>query len=79
MDIFELESRAAEIRAKPLQLVCVMPTGKVCTATVRECWESGGRFLHVADDELDEFLGRELGGDTDEITENRRKPQTKRG
>ena len=65
MDILELESRAAEIRAKPLQLVCVMPTGRVCTATVRECWESGGRFLHVADDELDALLGAALGGDTE--------------
>ena len=65
MDVLELENKVAEIRAKPLLLVCAMPTGRICTATVRECWESGGRFLHVADDELDELLGRELGGDNE--------------
>ena len=65
MDISEIESRAAEVRAKPLQLVCVMPTGRICTATIRECWESGSRFLHVADDELDALLGAALGGDTE--------------
>ena len=31
--------------------------------SVRECVETGGRFLHVAADDLDKLLGRELGGD----------------
>ena len=79
MGIDELERRIAEIRAKPLLLVCVMPTGRICTTTARECWASGGRFLHVADDEMDALLGVELGGDADEIAENRRFPQTKGG
>lgn len=65
MDIDELERKVSQIRAKPLRLVCIMPTGGICTATVRECWESGGRFLHVADDELDALLGAALGGDTE--------------
>lgn len=63
MGIGELEQRVAEIRAKPLQLVCITTTGRMRLMTIQECWETGGRFLHVATDELDVLLGAELGGD----------------
>lgn len=48
----ELEQKAAEIRAKPLRLVCITTTGRMRLMTVRECQEAGTRFLHVATDEL---------------------------
>lgn len=63
MGISELERRVAEIRAKPLQLVCVTAAGRMRLMTARECQETGARFLHVATDELDVLLGAELGGD----------------
>lgn len=63
MTIDALEQAVAQIRNKPLLLVCVLPTGKTCTATIRECLATGGRFLHIANDELDALLGAELGGD----------------
>ena len=63
MGISELERRVAEIRAKPLQLVCVTATGRMRLMTIQECRETGARFLHVATDELDALLGAELGGD----------------
>lgn len=63
MRISELERKVAEIRAKPLQLVCITTTGRTRLMTARECQEAGARFLHVATDELDVLLGAELGGD----------------
>lgn len=62
MSILELENRVAEIRAKPLQLVCVTTTVRTRLMTVRECQKTRARFLHVATDELDVLLGAELGG-----------------
>ena len=63
MCISELEKKVAEIRAKPLQLVCVTTAGRTRLMTIQECLEDGARFLHVATDELDVLLGAELGGD----------------
>ena len=63
MSINELEQKVAEIRAKPLQLVCVTTAGRMRLMTIQKCWETGARFLHVAADELDVLLGAELGDD----------------
>ena len=63
MSILELESRVAEIQAKPLQLVCVTPKGKRRVMTIRECMETGAKFVHIVVDDLDALLGAELGGD----------------
>lgn len=63
MGISELEQKVAEIRGKPLQLVCVTTAGRMRLMTIQECQEAGARFLHVATDELDVLLGAELGGD----------------
>lgn len=65
MGISELEQKVAEIRGKPLQLVCVTATGRMRLMTIKECQDNGARFLHVATDELDVLLGAELGGDTE--------------
>lgn len=65
MSINELEQKVAEIRAKPLQLVCVTATGRMRLMTIQKCRETGARFLHVATDELDVLLGAELGGDAE--------------
>lgn len=48
MGVSELERRVAEIRAKPLQLVCVTTAGRMRLMTIQECQETGARFLHVA-------------------------------
>ena len=64
MGICELERKVAEIRAKPLQLVCVTTVGRTRLMTIQECQKTGARFLHVATDELDALLGAELGGDS---------------
>lgn len=61
MTVLEIEKRIANIRGKPLLLVCRTPKGKVCRMNVRECIETGSAFLHVAADELDELLEQELG------------------
>lgn len=63
MTISELERKVEAIRDQPLRLVCVLPTGKAQSMTIRQCWESGARFLHVDCSELDILLGAELGGD----------------
>ena len=65
MSILELENRVAEIRGRPLQLVCVTRKGKRRVMTIRECAESKSKFLHVVVDDLDKLLGAELGGDTE--------------
>ena len=46
-----------------MRLVCVTPKGKICVMTIRECIETGAKFIHIVADDLDELLGAELGGD----------------
>lgn len=65
MSINELEQKVAEIRAKPLQLVCVTRKGEKRVMSTRECWETEAKFLHIAADDLDKLLGDELGGDAE--------------
>lgn len=79
MNIDEIERAVQAIRAKPLQLIGITPTGERCIMSVRQCVESKAKYLHIVADELDALLGVELGGDADEIAENRRFPQTKGG
>lgn len=62
MSVEELEKQIEKLRTGPLLLICRTPAGKEKTMSIRECLESGSRFLHVAADELDELLERELGG-----------------
>lgn len=79
MEIDEIEAKIDEIRGRPLQLLCLMPSGKTRSLTIRQCWTTGARFIHVDCTEIDTILGVALGGDGDEIAENRRFPQMKGG
>ena len=63
MTIDELEMEIKRLRTRPLMIVCRMPDGTEAAMSVRECVETGGRFLHVAADDLDKLLGQELGRD----------------
>ena len=60
MDILELERQIRSLRSRPLLVVCKTSKGKECGMSLRECVETGSAFLHVAADELDELLEREL-------------------
>lgn len=62
MTIDELEMEIGRLRTRPLMIVCRIPNGTEAVMSVRECVETGGRFLHVAADDLDKLLERELGG-----------------
>ena len=73
MTIEELERRIAELRSRPLLLVCRTSRGKEQTMSLRECVKSGSTFLHIAADDLDELLSAELGGDN---AQNRQKSAT---
>lgn len=64
MTVEELEKQVEKLRAGPLLLVCRTPAGNEKAMSVRECMETGSRFLHVAADELDALLDQELGGNT---------------
>ena len=79
MEIDEIEAKIDEIRGRPLQLLCLMPSGKTRSLTIRQCWTTGARFIHVDCTEIDTILGVAFGGDADEIAENRRFPQIKGG
>lgn len=63
MTVEELEKQVEKLRTGPL-LVCRTPAGKEKAMSIRECMETGSRFLHVAADELDNLLEQELGGST---------------
>ncbi len=73
MTIEELERRIAELRSRPLLLVCRTSRGKEQTMSLRECVKSGSTFLHIAADDLDALLSAELGGDN---AQNRQKNAT---
>ena len=60
MTVKELEAQVAELRARPLLLLCRTPSGENRTMTVSECAETGSAFLHVVCDDLDALLENEL-------------------
>ncbi len=57
-----LEQRIAELRSRPLLLVCRTPKGQEKVMTLEECRRTGSAFLHIAADDLDALLSAELGG-----------------
>ena len=67
MDILELENKVAQLRARPLQMICLTKRGEKRVMTVRQCVESKAKYLHIVADELDILLVRELGGDNERI------------
>lgn len=56
----ELEMRIAQLRARPLMLLCRTPGGKIQVMTVRECVETRANFVHIVADDLDMLLETEL-------------------
>ncbi len=64
MTIAELEQRIAELRSRPLLLVCRDRKGREKVMTLAECRRTGSFFLHIAADSLDALLSAELGGES---------------
>lgn len=46
----ELEDQVKKLRTGPLLLVCRTPAGMEKAMSIRECMETGSRFLHIAVD-----------------------------
>ena len=59
----DLEQRIKQIRNKPLLVLCRMPNGRERVLSVDDCIRSGGRYIHVVEDELDATLAEVLEGD----------------
>ena len=62
MTIIELERRIAELRSRPLLLVCRDGKGRERIMTLEECRRTGSVYIHIVADGLDEVLAAELGG-----------------
>ncbi len=62
MTIIELERRIAELRSRPLLLVCRDGKGRERIMTLEECRRTGSVYIHIVADDLDGFLTAELGG-----------------
>lgn len=60
MTQIELEKRIAEIRSKPLMVVCKTRTGFISVMSVQDCIKTGSQFIHIAADELDVLLDQAL-------------------
>lgn len=60
MTAAELEAQIAQLRARPLLLLCRTPAGREKIMDIAECVETGSAFLHVVCDDLDALLENEL-------------------
>ncbi len=62
----ELERKIAQIRTRPLVLLCRTPDGQEKEMNVQECMETGSAFIHIVGgrelDDLDALLADELKG-----------------
>lgn len=56
-----LEQQVAELRSRPLLILCRTPKGKEQVMTLEECRQTGSRYIHLAADALDRLLAAELG------------------
>lgn len=63
MTIAELEQRVAELRSRPLLLVCRDRKGREKVMTLEECRRTGSAFIHVAADDLDALLSAGLSAE----------------
>ncbi len=61
MTIEELERRIAELRSRPLLLVCRDRKGRERIMTLEECRRTSSVYIHIAADDLDALLSAELG------------------
>lgn len=64
MEIHELNRCIAELRRKPLMMVCRTPKGTSKVMNLEECIRSGSSYVHIVADDLDELLAAELGEGT---------------
>lgn len=67
MTITELEQRIAELRSRPLLMVCRDRKGRQKVMTPGECRRTGSIYVHIAADDLDALLSAELGGESAQI------------
>ena len=56
-----LVQQIAELRRRPLLIVCKTPKGKEQVMDLEECRRTGSRYIHIAADDLDQLLAAELG------------------
>jgi hypothetical protein len=73
MTLGELEKSIAELRSRPLLLVCQDGKGRQKIMGLEECRRTGSVYVHIAADDLDALLSAELGGDN---AQNRQKNAT---
>ncbi len=73
MTLGELEKSIAELRSRPLLLVCRDGKGRQKIMGLEECRRTGSVYVHIAADDLDALLSAELGGDN---AQNRQKNAT---
>ena len=63
MTLGELEKSIAELRSRPLLLVCRDWKGRERIMTLEECRRTSSVYIHIAADDLDALLSAELGVD----------------
>lgn len=57
----KLEKSIAELRSRPLLLLCRTRRGNEKIMTLEECRRTGSSYIHVVTDDLDQLLESELG------------------
>lgn len=62
MTLDELNMQIAELRSRPLLLLCRTPKGREKIMTAEECATSGAVYIRIVADDLDTVLAAELGG-----------------
>lgn len=80
MTIDELERRVEKLRSRPLMILCKTPEGLERVMTVRECCQTGSRYICINASSLDTLLATALEDrDIPKSVENARKCQQKKG
>lgn len=70
MTLEEMEKAIAELRSRPLLLVCRDRKGREKVMTLAECRRTGSVYVHVAADDLDALLSAELCQQLQETTDD---------
>lgn len=60
MTIDQLEQRVKELRSRPLLILCKTPEGLERVMTVRECCQTGSRYICINASSLDTLLAAAL-------------------
>lgn len=78
--IDKLEQQVAELRSRPLMVLCKTPDGKEKVMCLEERHRTGSRYIHVAANDLDQLLSAALEDrHIPKSGENARKCQHKKG